>query len=219
VNDAAYGPGEFERDLKGLGLPVSPETMDRLIIFADMLTDWQSRMNLVGSGTLPDIWRRHILDSAQLLPLIHDQDSPTILDLGSGAGFPGLVLAILGAGRVHLVESTTKKCRFLEAVASATGVAGRVVIHNRRIEELSPVSPQFITARACAPLARLLEWAYPHSEPLTRWFLLKGQDVEAELTDATKSWKFDVRLHPSMSDPRGQIVELTHVARKRHKGK
>jgi 16S rRNA (guanine527-N7)-methyltransferase len=212
-------PDSFASVLAARSLPVSRETRERMMVYADMLSDWQTRMNLVGPATLPDMWRRHFLDSVQLWPLLADPATAIILDIGSGAGFPGLVLAILGAGHVHLVDSTAKKCRFLEAVVAATGVTGRVTIHNQRIEELSPVSPAFITARACAPLARLLTWAYPMATPQTRWLLLKGQDVAAELTEATKCWKFGYQEHPSISDPRGKVIELSHVMRKRHKGK
>jgi 16S rRNA (guanine527-N7)-methyltransferase len=212
-------PTEFADTLAAHGTPVSHETLDRLAIYAAMLADWQTRMNLVGPATLPDLWRRHFLDSAQLWRLLQNGTGGVILDIGSGAGFPGLVLAIMGADHVHLVESTAKKCRFLDAVADATGLSARVTIHNRRIEELSPASPDVITARACAPLARLLAWAYPMAAVNTRWLLLKGQDVEAEVTDATRSWKFNLTQHASISDPRGRIIDLGGVAPKRHKGK
>jgi 16S rRNA (guanine527-N7)-methyltransferase len=212
-------PEQFSDILATHKIPVSRETLDRLMLYAEMLIDWQTRMNLVGPATLPDMWRRHFLDSVQLWSFVTNSSTSTILDIGSGAGFPGLVLAILGAGHVHLVDSTAKKCRFLEAVALATGVEDRVTVHNRRIEQLSPVSPAYITARACAPLARLLGWAYPLATPQTRWLLLKGQDVASELTEATKSWKFVYQEHPSISDLRGKIIELSSVAPKRHKGK
>jgi 16S rRNA (guanine527-N7)-methyltransferase len=207
-------PDQFLQSATALGLPISDLAMDRLHIYAALLTDWQTRMNLVGPATLPDIWNRHFLDSAQLLALAGPEGlSGTWLDIGAGGGFPGLVLAAFGVGRLTLVDSISKKCRFLEAAAEAMGVATQVRIKNARIESLSPVSTDFITARACAPLDRLLGWGYPFSRETTRWLLLKGQDVEAELTFASKSWILDPILHISQSDSRGRIVDLTRVAR------
>lgn len=212
---APLTPDQFAETLGQHGVPVSRETLARLQVYADMLADWQTRMNLVGPATLADVWHRHLLDSAQLAAFAEDLPQSSWLDVGSGAGFPGLVLAILGAGHVHLVDATAKKCRFLEAVASATGVAATVTVHNARIEDLSPFSPQFITSRACAPLARLIPWAYRFQGKDTRWLLLKGQDIENELTEAAKSWTFDIAVHESLTDPRGRVVDLDSVAWRR----
>jgi 16S rRNA (guanine527-N7)-methyltransferase len=185
-----------------------------LHIYERLLINWQARMNLVGPATLPDIWNRHFLDSAQLLSLAGPAGlTGRWLDMGAGAGFPGLVLAALGAERLTLVDSTAKKCRFLETVADAMGVASQVEVKNARIESLSPLSTDYITARACAPLDQLLNWGYRFSRETTRWLLLKGQDVDAELTLAAKSWILVPILHISQSDSRGRIVDLTHVAR------
>jgi 16S rRNA (guanine527-N7)-methyltransferase len=207
-------PDQFRAAATALGLPVTDTIMERLHIYERLLVEWQARMNLVGPATLPDIWNRHFFDSAQLLAL----SGPTGLtdswiDLGAGGGFPGLVLAAFGAARLTLVDSIAKKCRFLEAAADAMGVAAQVNIQNARIESLSPVSTDFITARACAPLDQLLAWGYPFSRETTRWLLLKGQDVEAELTLASKSWILAPKLHISQSDSRGRIIDLTQVAR------
>jgi 16S rRNA (guanine527-N7)-methyltransferase len=207
-------PDQFQEKSIALGLDVSSQAMDRLRIYEQMLTDWQAKMNLVGPATLPDIWSRHFLDSAQLLGLTGSAGlAGRWLDMGAGAGFPGLVLAALGAERLTLVDSTAKKCRFLEAAAEAMGVAAQVDVKNVRIESLSPLSTDYITARACAPLDQLLEWGYRFSRETTRWLLLKGQDVDAELTLAAKSWILTPILHISQSDSRGRIVDLTHVAR------
>jgi 16S rRNA (guanine527-N7)-methyltransferase len=205
----AYGIDDFVQDTA-----VSRETAARLAVYADVLTDWQSRMNLVGPSTLHDVWRRHMLDSAQLAPLAGDRLGGTWLDIGAGAGFPGLVLAVLGAGHVHLVESITKKCRFLAAAAEALGVANRVTIHNARIETLARFNADVITARACAALDKLLEWGQWFANANTLWILPKGQDVESELTQAAKSWIFEVNTAPSRSDSRGQILLLKTVRRK-----
>src|SRR5690606_34129867 len=143
-------------------VPVSRETGDRLAIYADCLQRWAPAINLIARSTLPDLWRRHFLDSLQLLPLIRAEAgaNPRIVDLGSGAGFPGMVLAIAGAGEVHLVEADAKKATFLREVARRTGAS--VTLHNCRIEALAPLAAEVATARALAPAERLLSWAQPH---------------------------------------------------------
>jgi 16S rRNA (guanine527-N7)-methyltransferase len=211
----SYDGASFAQDMEKRGIVVSPGALERLGIYLQLLGEWQAKMNLVGPSTLPDAWRRHILDSAQLLTIVGPGPNRVWMDVGTGAGFPGMVLAILEEGHVHLIDSVGKKCRFLEAVADATGMACRVTVHNARVEDLardlSPISPQFITSRACAPLARLIPWGYAFHVKLTRWLVLKGQDVEAELDEATKSWKFSAKLHTSLSDPRGRIVEISDL--------
>ncbi len=207
-------PEQFQDVLFQNGVPVPAAAMDRLHIYEQVLIEWQAKMNLVGPATLPHIWSRHFLDSAQLLGLTGSAGlTGRWLDMGAGAGFPGLVLAVFGVERVTLVDSTAKKCRFLEAAAEAMGVAEQVDVKNARIESLSPVSTDYITARACAPLDQLLNWGYQFSHETTRWLLLKGQDVDAELTFAAKSWILSPVLHISQSDSRGRIVDLSHVAR------
>jgi 16S rRNA (guanine527-N7)-methyltransferase len=207
-------PEEFQQTATRIGLSVTDQSMDRLRLYERMLTDWQTRMNLVSSATLPNIWNRHFLDSAQLLTISGAAGlSGHWLDMGAGAGFPGLVLAALGVERLTLIDSTTKKCQFLIAAAEAMGVAAQVTVKNARIESLSPLSTDYITARACAPLDQLLDWGYRFSIEKTRWLLLKGQDVETELTLVTKSWIISPTLHVSQSDVRGRIVDLTCVRR------
>jgi 16S rRNA (guanine527-N7)-methyltransferase len=180
-----------------------------------MLADWATRMNLVGPSTLTDIWGRHMLDSAQLAAYMPDLSASTVVDLGSGAGFPGLVLAILGARHVTLIDSVGKKCRFMQAVANALLLQERVTILNRRIEELSPFSTQFITSRACAPLERLIPWGYRFKGEDLRWLLLKGEAVDAELEVAAEYWTFDQKQHQSLSDPRGRVLVLSNVRRRK----
>ncbi|MFM9865779.1 MAG: 16S rRNA (guanine(527)-N(7))-methyltransferase RsmG [Micropepsaceae bacterium] len=183
--------------------------MDRLATYVNLLTEWNERLNLVAPSTIPDIWRRHILDSAQLAPLIPPQ-TKTIVDLGSGAGFPGLVLAILLADRpglkVHLVESTQKKCRFLETVVVATGASAEV--HPTRAEDMR-LKADVVTARAVAPLDRLLALAHPFCRPDTIALFLKGRSLNDELTLATKSWTLVATPIPSRSDPSGFVVRVT----------
>lgn len=184
---------------------VSRETLDRFESFAALLRRWQRKVNLVGPGTIEDLWRAHFLDSAQLLALA-PKGARKWLDLGSGAGFPGLVLAILGAEEVHLVESNQKKAAFLREAARITDAPA--VIHCQRIESVAPFPVDVITARALTRLETLLQWAQPFVHPGTVALFLKGQDVDAELTETSKSWIIDVERHISRSDSRGIILRI-----------
>ncbi|HEV2533018.1 MAG TPA: 16S rRNA (guanine(527)-N(7))-methyltransferase RsmG [Phenylobacterium sp.] len=182
--------------------------------FRTLLGEWNAVMNLVGPSTLPDFWNRHAWDSAQLLKL--DGAARTWADLGAGAGLPGVVLAILGKGRegfhAHLVESMAKRCRFLSEVVAELDLPA--TIHNARAENLD-LAVDSVTARACAPLSRLLGYARPYlAKGATGWFL-KGQDVASELEEATKSWEFEAEIVPSLSDPRGRIVRVRRLRRVR----
>jgi len=192
----------------------APAQMAELERFRVLLGEWNAVMNLVGPSTLADFWNRHAWDSAQLLKL--DPAAATWADLGAGAGLPGVVLAILGKGRpgfhVHLVESMAKRCRFLTEVVE--DLALPATVHNARAENLD-LAVDSVTARACAPLARLLGYARPYlAKGATGWFL-KGQDVASELEEATKSWVFEAETVPSLSDPRGQIVRVRRLRRAR----
>jgi 16S rRNA (guanine527-N7)-methyltransferase len=204
--DGLFGPEEF-----AAATGVSRETLSRLKAYADTLQDWNERHNLVSKGSLMDLWRRHFWDSAQLAPLI-PENARTLADLGSGAGFPGLVLAAMLGGRltVTLHEATAKKCAFLAAAAERIGVA--VKIENARMEELEAKPFDVVTARACAPLPVLLGYAQKFRGPNTVCLFLKGQNVGSELTEAHKSWNMKVRQIPSLTDPSGVILELTDLA-------
>lgn len=175
--------------------------------YRDLLTDWNQRMNLVGPATLPDFWGRHAWDSAQLFSLA--PEALTWADLGAGAGLPGIVLAIFGKDRegfeVHLVESMAKRCRFLEEVVQTLDLPA--VIHNDRAENLSR-DVDIVTARACAPMIRLLGYAQPWLSGTNQGLFLKGQDVATEIAAAREAWRFEAELLPSTSDPRGRIVRL-----------
>ena len=225
---------------------VSRETLARLESYAALLEKWSRAINLVGRDTLPDLWGRHMLDSAQLVDHLPPppQDRPRrLLDLGSGAGFPGLVLAILGAGELHLVEADGKKCGFLREAARASKTSGaEVTVHHTRIESLPPLAVDVVTARALAPLPRLLELAAPflaaapnreanrdansftqneHScspscspSSVPIGLFLKGREAERELTDSRERWTMGSEVFPSRSDPGGRIVRVSHLARK-----
>jgi len=202
------GPQEFAEAFK-----VPRETIHRLTRYAEVLTDWQKRTNLVGPSTLPVLWSRHFADSAQLCGLA--PNARLWLDLGSGAGFPGLVIAIIQAGtpdfHMHLVESNRKKCAFLGEVARETEAP--VDIHAMRIEELAEsdqsLRPDVVSARALAPLPRLFELAAPFFGERTKGLFPKGREAEAELAAARKDWEFDFRLHPSLTTENSHIVGVT----------
>jgi 16S rRNA (guanine527-N7)-methyltransferase len=189
---------------------VSRETLDRLTAYETTLRKWQPKINLVGPSTLPDLWRRHFYDSAQLLPLLPDP-ARVLVDLGSGAGFPGLVLAILGVPEVHLIESDSRKAAFLREAARVAGVA--VTVHNKRIETVSGLAADVVTARALAPVADLLDWAVPLMGPQRVGLFLKGQALDDELTAAAKSWTMRAERFDSRTDPTGTILRVSGIAR------
>ena len=205
--DLIDGPESFAEALN-----VPHETIHRLTRYAELLAHWQKSINLVAPLTLPEVWSRHFADSAQLRSLA--PDARLWLDLGSGAGFPGLVVAILQAQipdfRMHLVESNAKKCAFLAEVARATSAP--VDIHAMRIEQLAEsaqsLRPDVVSARALAPLPRLFELAKPFFGGGTRGLFLKGRETEAEIDAARERWDFDARLHPSLTAKDGRIVEV-----------
>ncbi len=199
---------------------VSRETIDRLKIYETLLKKWQRAHNLVAANTLDHIWHRHFADSAQLAALA--PEAQTWLDLGSGAGFPGLVLAIMNAGddkkTFHLVEARKRKCAFLETVGRETGI--RVQIHCGRIESggtFLPKIPDVITARALAPLERLMALANvclntgDSRKDGSRLILHKGRGVDNELKTAEKSWKFGVKKIASLTDAGGRILIITNL--------
>lgn len=190
-------------------LSVSRETVERLSAYAELLVKWQAKINLVGPATIPDLWRRHFLDSAQMAR--HLPEGP-ILDLGSGAGFPGLVLAVMTGQPVHLVESDVRKCAFLREAARVTA-ADNVTIHNKRIEAVTPFPVAAVTARALASLDQLLDWAAPFLQQRTECHFLKGARIDEELTQAGEHWKMAARRVPSLSDPSGFILIVSEVHR------
>jgi 16S rRNA (guanine527-N7)-methyltransferase len=192
----------------------SSSALEALQTYLEMLADWNSRMNLVGPSALASFWRRHAYDSAQLLTFA--PSAKVWADLGSGAGLPGIVLAILlketPGAHVHLVESMIKRTRFLAEVAAKLDLP--VTIHTCRAEDLRPPKGlEVVTARACAPLSRLLSFAYPCLRTGAMGLFLKGRDVEHELTEARLAWHFDVRLHNSLRDASGRVIQLQKVTR------
>ena len=193
---------------------VSRESFAKLQVYVDLLLAWQSRINLIGPSTLDSIWTRHILDSVQLLPLLPGK-TPIIAELGSGAGFPGLVIALTGGLQAHLYESNGKKAAFLREAIRKTGAHAQV--HNVRLETLAGATNvplvQCVLARALAPLPLLLDYAEPFLRTGSTGLFHKGQDVDLELTEATKYWRLTFSKHQSVCDSRGVILEVKEAIR------
>ena len=203
IYDAAAFQAEFN---------ATPAQMGDLERFIERLTEANAVMNLIGPDTLPDVWGRHIRDSAQLLAKA--PDARTWADLGAGAGFPGVVLAIMlkthQKSHVWLIDSLGKRCRFLQEVVDALSLRATVV--NGRAED-SAVTVEVVTARAVAPMTKLLGYAQPYLQRGALGLFLKGEKAEAEVVEARKVWQFQSDLSVSRSDPRGRIVSVRSLRR------
>ena len=194
----------------------SADTMAALERYRTLLAEASQHINLVGPSALAEFWARHAWDSAQLLPLIGE--ARTAVDIGAGAGFPGVVLAVLLKERpgacIHLVESVGKRCRFLQGVVDALQLPA--VVHHARAEELAPPPrAEIVTARACATLPRLLEFAWPWLRDGSRGLFLKGRSGPEELEEARRTWRLKAELVASRSDPSGRIVVVEEAVRVR----
>ena len=193
--------------------PVSRETFERLVAFEQLFLKWNRSINLAAPSTLDDVWGRHILDSAQLARIA--PEAKRWVDLGSGGGFPGLVLAFLLVERdgasIDLVESNRKKASFLQAVIGQFGLPARVVA--RRIDDSYAFvsTPEIVTARALAALPALLDLSAPWLTKGSRALFNKGRDYRAEVEESTHRWAFDLVEHPSMTDAHGVILELSDL--------
>jgi 16S rRNA (guanine527-N7)-methyltransferase len=208
--DPAAAP-PLDAEAVGRLLDVSRETLDRLRTYLALLERWQRAINLVGPATLVDPWRRHVLDSGQLRRLC-PPSTRRLVDLGSGAGLPGLILAILGVPEVHLIESDQRKASFLREAARACG-ASSVAVHAARIEAVPPLGADVVTARALASLPQLLALAEPQVQSGTTCLFLKGRRAEAELTAARETWTMRVAREASLSDPDGQVLIISEIRR------
>ncbi|MEL6567059.1 MAG: 16S rRNA (guanine(527)-N(7))-methyltransferase RsmG [Pseudomonadota bacterium] len=191
---------------------VSRETLERLDAVIATLDDWRQRVNLIGPREWPVIWSRHVADSLQLQALVGTPNS--IVDLGSGAGFPGLVLScVLGPStKVTLVESVGKKCAFLRAAAESAVL--NVSVLQTRIEAAPPFDADIVTARALSALPKLLEYAAPWTENGAICVFPKGESVDDELTEARRTWNFTIEVTPSRTSPSGRILKLSEVQRR-----
>ncbi len=198
-----FGSGAFAEQID-----VSRETLKRLTILVERLIQWQAKINLVSKNTLEDAWQRHVLDSAQVLKYVSEPGP--LVDLGSGAGFPGLVLALMGRDDVTLVESNGKKCAFMREVLRSTGV--QATIFSGRIEDYSPSKPaRYVTARALTSLDNLIELSQPILAENGTCFFLKGRGVDEELTTTREKWDIRAKKHPSTSDSDGTVLEIDNI--------
>ncbi len=199
-SNVALSPDDFACQIS-----VGPAVMESLSRYLSLLQKWQKRFNLVGRSTLDDPWRRHFLDSAQLAPFVAENPGE-IIDMGSGAGFPGLVLSILGVPNVHLVECDANKAEFLRQVIRETGASAR--IHRERLEQYDGPDACCLISRACAPLDQLLTFGAEISVPDARALFLKGKTWSDELTSSQALWHIDHTSHSSLSDPNGIVLEI-----------
>jgi 16S rRNA (guanine527-N7)-methyltransferase len=183
----------------------------RLEGYAALLVKWQGTINLVARDSLADLWRRHMLDSAALRPLI-PSGAQSLADLGSGAGFPGLVLAIMGLPEVHLIESDARKCAFL-GEAARRFAPGKVAVHRGRIDEIAAFPVDVVTARALADLDTLLGYASRFLKPTGVGLFLKGRRVPDELTLARQRWTMSAEAFPNPAETSGIILRIKDLHR------
>jgi 16S rRNA (guanine527-N7)-methyltransferase len=194
---------------------VSRETIERLEIYHNHLIKWNQTINLVSRSTIDEVWHRHFLDSAQLWSLC-PRNARTWLDLGSGAGFPGMIVAVLADGEksdlsMALVESDARKCAFLHNISQIIGASA--TIHTKRVEDVAEKPKDVISARAFAPLVALFEYSEPFLKQNTVLLLPKGKNHEMELTQARKYWTFRLQKIPSVTDPDGVILKIEGLGR------
>lgn len=210
-DEDGFGPDDALR-LTG----VSRETLGRVHSYLAVLDAWRERINLIGPGEGRHLWRRHVLDSLQLIPQISTDDLQ-VADLGSGAGFPGLVIACALAERpgasVTLVEKSVRKSQFLEAAIAEVRLPARVL--NLRIEDTPRDRFDLLTARALAPLPKLLGYGYAWLKPSGKALLMKGRDTAAELAEARKDWTFEVTERESLSSQEGRVLKVSSIRPRR----
>ena len=194
---------------------VSRETYEKLCIFQKALVKWQKSINLISKNTIKNAWERHFLDSAQLYKFVRDTRG-NIIDFGSGAGFPGMVLAIMGKNNIHLVESDHKKCVFLKEIAMLTETD--ITIHNCRIEDLSFINVDLITCRALASLSKLIEYveifinkSFEEKQKFPKLLFLKGKSYYFEVIELSKTKKITFEEYPSITDKNGRILYINKV--------
>lgn len=191
-------------------LGVSRETFSRLNTYYDLLVKWQERVNLISPDTIHDIWRRHFLDSLQILPYLPETHFP-IIDIGSGAGFPGMAVAIASQKTVHLIESDMKKSIFLREVARLT--ESPAIVHNCRAESQPIEEAGIILSRACSSLSDLLDIVENFVSRETICLFHKGKNYAMEIEEAKKKWRFDCQVFPSRTEPQSAIVQLSKIAK------
>ncbi len=204
-------PHEDAFDFLNKHVNVSPETFHRFYLYHDLLVKWQEKINLIGNDSLPKIWERHFLDSLQLIPLIPKSVKP-LIDFGTGAGFPGMVLAMYGIANVHLIESDHKKISFLKEVARITKTD--VSIYPERIENIKIADVGIIVARALSDLERLLEYSSRYVSHETTCLFPKGKNYAMEIEAAKEKWQFDYKITKSITDKDGVMVIVSNLKRR-----
>ena len=194
---------------------VSRETYEKLEIFYETLIKWQKSINLVSNSSLKHIWTRHFLDSAQLYNFTKDVHG-NILDMGSGAGFPGIILAMMGHENINVVESDQRKCTFMREVARLSNT--NLEIHNCRIEEMKFINPDLVISRALAPLKKLIEYVENHiyknnlfAKKMPNMLFLKGKLYNEELNELKKIRNFEFKVYPSITDEYGKIIFINNL--------
>jgi len=199
-----------ETSLEKIGdfLDVPRETQEKLDCYVQLLIKWQARINLISSKTLPEIWHRHILDSAQLVSYLPKTPS-VILDMGSGAGLPGVILAILTGHQLNLVESDSRKIAFMRTALRETGTSA--ILHEQRMETVPALRPDIITARALAPLSQPLTLASGQHHEKIEYLFLKGREAKQELTALPACPKMEAECLPSMTDSQASIIRLKPI--------
>ena len=203
-----WRPEETSLEKIGDFLDVPRETQEKLDCYVQLLIKWQARINLISSKTLPEIWHRHILDSAQLVSYLPKTPS-VILDMGSGAGLPGVILAILTRHQLHLVESDSRKIAFMRTALRETGTSA--ILHEQRMETVPALRPDIITARALAPLSQLITLASGQHHEKIEYLFLKGREAKQELTALPACPKMDVECLQSMTDSQASIIRLKPI--------
>jgi 16S rRNA (guanine527-N7)-methyltransferase len=186
---------------------ISEKEVKNLQIFVDLLLKFNQQFNLIGKSTIDDIWNRHILDSAQLLKFIKNKDS-VIGDFGAGAGFPGIVLSILGVKEVHLIEKSYRKCEFLNLAKKTS--PNNIVIHQRKVEEIKGLKFDILASRAFAPLNELFNFVKPFLKDSSQGIFLKGKNFQKEIDEAKKNHQFECESHPSLTSDESKILLISH---------
>ena len=202
-------PSDISKKEFFAALPLSSAVQDHFKIYHDVLMKWQKKINLISTKTVDDIWERHFLDSGQLYKFIPDPENNIIVDLGSGAGFPALILSIMGCRHVSAVEVDNRKCIFMSEISRLTSAPIKII--NQKIEAVRDIEADIITARALAPVVDLIRLGLPLLKQDGVFLLLKGENWEAEIKEAEKYYKFSVESHSSATEAKSRILKLFHV--------
>lgn len=187
---------------------------EKLVVWYELLHKWQKKINLISSKTIDESWHRHFMDSLQLALYLPDGENLSYGDIGSGAGFPGLAIALASKQPMMLIESDQKKCSFLRSVIREWENQGRIIVANERIEKLVNIQFDVVSARALAPLEQLLSYSFPLLKHNAMGLFLKGENWENEIEDAQKKWDFDCEAYQSLSHEKSMILKIRNIKEK-----